>query len=698
MVPPLYVYYCSGHGFGHATRVSAFASQLLSLPDRDRPSVYIVSSAPKHVFSDSIALGAHYRYADWIDPVIVQPLAYRVDRHKSVEVLKAFLKNKDSFLETEREWLISVKARCVLSDAAFLGCLAAKAAGVPSILITNFTFDSVYSYLATTFIDDQHSAQLNGTPALSPDVPISHSVLEPLVSQIIAGYRSADLLLLLPGHIPIPSFPSEVPLPSTKWVDSKENRFHPEVIEHLMRFRDQPNDCILHDHVPFPSSTALARKSKIFVRKVLTMPLLVRPPSSSIDCSPYTREGRARILQAANVPPELCEAKVLVVSFGGQVLKWPGRKSSSASAEAQRGAQDVSNEVPASPKIGLGINLKNSKGDKKSQLPQLRISEPPSLDVKIQQLPELEDHRDIDPQPVVSPRLATLSHIWIPGAPPVANPLSSPLVSSPRSIRNDGLRTSLPSSIVREKTAEKENDSLSPTFSPSRLNANGAGFSPLMDMVNMVASPRVAASPVTPRCAENMEEPEQADGVRSTLGDTHLDEDPSQDDGVDIPQLLPDSRWIAIVCGASQEQREDTSDLPENFYLAPKDVYMPDLTAVADVLLGKLGYGTVAECIDAGTPMVYVSRPLFIEELGLRILLEKEGVGVEMSRQEYEGGRWVERVREAWEKARVAKEWKRKVKEGEKRDGACEIGEKEEEIRNMAKVVVNWVEDCWKDI
>jgi len=59
-------------GFGHATRVSAFASHLLSLTPP--PTIYIVSSAPKHVFSDSIAMGALYRFAV-IDPVIVQPLA-----------------------------------------------------------------------------------------------------------------------------------------------------------------------------------------------------------------------------------------------------------------------------------------------------------------------------------------------------------------------------------------------------------------------------------------------------------------------------------------------------------------------------------------------------------------------------------------------------------------------------------------------
>jgi hypothetical protein len=46
------------------------------------------------------------------------------------------------------------------------------------------------------------------------------------------------------------------------------------------------------------------------------------------------------------------------------------------------------------------------------------------------------------------------------------------------------------------------------------------------------------------------------------------------------------------VCGVSKEQWNtgdgDDDGLPDGFYVAPKDVYMPDLTAVADVLLGKL--------------------------------------------------------------------------------------------------------------
>ncbi|KAJ3889997.1 hypothetical protein GG344DRAFT_50497 [Lentinula edodes] len=645
MASSCYVYYCSGHGFGHGTRVSAFASQFLSLPEEERPVVHIVSSAPSHVFCDSIALGARYRYADWIDPVIVQPLAYRVDRQKSLEVLKAFLQNKDKFLETECQWLTSIKARCVLSDAAFLGCLAAKTAGVPSILVTNFTFDSVYSYLATTLIDEQHSTHISGNSLLSSDVPVPRSFLEPLVSQIHAGYRCADLLLLLPGHIPIPSFSNQPSLPATDWVDSQKNRFSAQVIEHLLRLRETPFKCTLHDHIPFPPATPLAQKSASasVPRKVLPMPLLVRSPSSSVERSPYTPEGRARILESAKVPPEKHDpetTKILVVSFGGQVLKWPRTHSSVVSAQYQ---MEECNTPTNSPKMGLGINWKNSKTPRPSQI---EIPNPSASTRTMHPANSLgfKDHRDIDPQPISSPRLATPSHIWIPGAPPVVNPLS-------------------------------------PTISPSSSWISSSSWDRL--------------------AGENLDKIYH-DEVGSRLENMSLGRDGCNE--MDHPQLLPESSWIAIICGASDEQRLDTSStLPENFYLAPKDVYMPDLTAVADVLLGKLGYGTVAECIDAGTPMVYVSRPLFVEELGLRVLLENDGVGVEMSRAEYEGGRWVERVKEAWEKARVAKEWKRRVEGGEKQkiingNGADRITEREAEIRDMARVVVDWVEDFWRGL
>lgn len=60
-------------GYGHATRVSAFATHLRN--STYSPTVYIISSAPQNVFSQALNNGALYRNAD-IDPVIVQPVAY----------------------------------------------------------------------------------------------------------------------------------------------------------------------------------------------------------------------------------------------------------------------------------------------------------------------------------------------------------------------------------------------------------------------------------------------------------------------------------------------------------------------------------------------------------------------------------------------------------------------------------------------
>jgi hypothetical protein len=72
--------------------------------------------------------------------------------------------------------------------------LAATAVGIPSILITNFTFDSVYSYLSTTLVDapasptDGSHSHFN---ALVPDIPVSRTELEPLgIGRIIISLQN----------------------------------------------------------------------------------------------------------------------------------------------------------------------------------------------------------------------------------------------------------------------------------------------------------------------------------------------------------------------------------------------------------------------------------------------------------------------------------------------------------------------------
>src|SRR5689334_3438214 len=84
--------------------------------------------------------------------------------------------------------------------------LAAHREEIPAVLITNFTFDSVYSYLSSPKLnpaplpllappDLQHG--LHPDPTLA-DWPIEESTLKPLVQEMLDGYRCADLLLRLP--------------------------------------------------------------------------------------------------------------------------------------------------------------------------------------------------------------------------------------------------------------------------------------------------------------------------------------------------------------------------------------------------------------------------------------------------------------------------------------------------------------------
>ncbi|KAJ7067278.1 hypothetical protein C8F01DRAFT_1051733 [Mycena amicta] len=618
-MPLIFAYYCSGHGYGHATRVSALARHLLRLQEPSKPIVFIVSSAPKHVFTDSIAAGAIYRNAN-IDPVIVQPLAYRVDRERSVATLKSFLEAKDHILETETHWLREIGADCVLSDAAFVGCLAATQVDIPSILVTNFTFDSVYSYLATSIVDtpteDSHESHHHFN-ALVPDTPIPLSELRPLVEQIHAGYRCADLLLRLPGHIPIPSFFIEPPLPSPDWVDPLLNRFRSNIFSSL---ETTPTSSLLHPSTPYPASTKLKPS-----RQVIPIPLLVRPTSSAI----YTRTGRSALLASIGVPPHLQDSnatKVLVVSFGGQVFRRPSGSGSATPSpgHSRRSSRDLTGTGSShhtnqphpsllashlSNRLSLEIK-RTSAGSTKTHFPHLQI--PAGL--------HESEHA------FVSPNLATASHLWLPGAPPAAKPPTSP--TSPRT-------------------------------------STVAGGGPIFQTI-----------PPTP--SEDQPQPENG---------TYFDEDTDA-----LPRLLPDDTWIAIVCGVSKEQwnshgENSNSELPDGFYVAPRDVYMPDLTAVGDVLLGKLGYGTVSECVDSSTPFVYVSRPLFIEEHGLRLLLDSQGVGVELTRDRYEAGDWAAAIEKAFSLGHPAKERKRA-------DALGSDAQRTKEGREIAKMIVGWA-DMW---
>ena len=472
---------------------------------------------------------------------------------------------------------------------------------------------------------------------LEPDAPIPEAELAPLVAQILAGYRCADLLLRLPGTIPLPSFAIHPALPSPAWIDDDAHAFMPFVTAHLT----QPSSSYkLHPQIPFPPQ----HPPKPLPREVRDAPLLVRPTSADI----YTPEGRSRLLTAIGVPPHLhdpAQTKILVVSFGGQIFHKPASRSHS------RTPSKPSTPTAVPPVFGQSPNG------------------------TVIQSPPAHSSLSSGPNGVANPD----EH-----AQALADALRE---ASPRRAQTDG--GSSDSTCPRQKPPSRT-PSLGGRF--SQLRVAGAPpvavpASPRASTLGFAASPPLSAAPtfqtITIPPTPSLDDAFTPQLVVASASDNTLaSASADEDEGEDV-RILPSDAWIAIVCGVPQDWADDAAGLPARFFVAPRDVYMPDLTAAADVLLGKLGYGTVAECVAARTPCVYVPRPLFVEEHGLRAFLEREGVGVRMGRERYEVGEWAESVEEAWVRGREGKE--RMRREGES-------GRREEEGREMARGLVEWVE------
>jgi hypothetical protein len=72
-----------------------------------------------------------------------------------------------------------------------------------------------------------------------------------------------------------------------------------------------------------------------------------------------------------------------------------------------------------------------------------------------------------------------------------------------------------------------------------------------------------------------------------------------------------------------------------------------DLVAAADCVIGKLGYGTVVECLLSQTPLVHVPRGEFCEEAELARAVARYLPQAVLSPEDFRAGRWSEAVDKA---------------------------------------------------
>jgi L-arabinokinase len=148
--------YVSGHGFGHATRTSEVLRAVRALAPELK--IAVVTSAPERIFREAVADPLVYR-GRACDVGVAQRDALVIDEEETIARWRAFEAGRTGFVAEEADWLRRAGARAVLADIPPAAFEAARAAGLPAIGLTNFSWDWIYAHLARRVPELEEAAE-----------------------------------------------------------------------------------------------------------------------------------------------------------------------------------------------------------------------------------------------------------------------------------------------------------------------------------------------------------------------------------------------------------------------------------------------------------------------------------------------------------------------------------------------------------
>jgi len=180
-------FYISGHGFGHASRQIEIINALGAL----RPDITLVvrTSAARWLFDRTVRVPIVLVHGE-CDTGVVQIDSLRLDEPETIRRAAEFYAGLDARVRSETELLAAHEVRFVVSDAPPLACAAAAAANIPSVVVSNFTWDWIY---------EGYGAALEAAPDLLPAVR--------------AAYRHASAAWRMPMHGGFATFDEIVDIP-----------------------------------------------------------------------------------------------------------------------------------------------------------------------------------------------------------------------------------------------------------------------------------------------------------------------------------------------------------------------------------------------------------------------------------------------------------------------------------------------------
>lgn len=137
-----FAYFITPHGYGHAARAASVMSALRAR----QPALFfdIFTQVPRWFFEESLGDGFEY-YRLLTDVGLVQRTTLEENIPETVRRLETFLPFDQGLVEDIAETVRRHGCMAVCCDISPLGIAVGQAAGIPSVLVENFTWDWIYA-------------------------------------------------------------------------------------------------------------------------------------------------------------------------------------------------------------------------------------------------------------------------------------------------------------------------------------------------------------------------------------------------------------------------------------------------------------------------------------------------------------------------------------------------------------------------
>ncbi len=169
-VHPKVAYYISGHGFGHAVRSIQIINELLDLGCEP----IIKTGAPAFLFKEGLSRSVKIVF-ETFDVGLCQLDNIRFDLAKTKERVQKVLASANAVIQKEKQFLSDHRISGIICDIPFIPFAAANQLKLPSVGVSNFSWDWIYEYYGKKDLE-----------------------WRPLAQTIRDYYRQGELLLRLP--------------------------------------------------------------------------------------------------------------------------------------------------------------------------------------------------------------------------------------------------------------------------------------------------------------------------------------------------------------------------------------------------------------------------------------------------------------------------------------------------------------------